>query len=187
MTLKRPFGYSPKKPVQQSKRLRVYGKATEPSYLIESDPIRGSSPAAYENSLDLSDRKPSASSSAPNVQFAPRPVFRILGQHRSLKATSQSSVAPPAKPTPKTPQATPTSMAPPPSKPLSVPCRNQAQVGRQLTGQVLGGQNVASSIPSRYPRSNNSRYSTSTGQIRSIRAESVSYRRLVQFARHRGH
>jgi hypothetical protein len=27
-SLKRPFGYSPKKPVQQSKRLRVYGKAT---------------------------------------------------------------------------------------------------------------------------------------------------------------
>jgi hypothetical protein len=125
--------------------------------------------------LDLSDSKPSAPSSAPSVQFAPRPVFRILGQNRSLKAASQSSVAPPAKPAPKAPQAMPKSMAPPPRKPHSVPRRNQAQAGRQLTGQVPGGQNVASSIPSRYPRSNSSRYSTSTGQIRSIRAESVNY------------
>lgn len=41
-SLKRTFGYSPKKPVQQSKRPRVYGNPTEPSYQIESDPIRGS-------------------------------------------------------------------------------------------------------------------------------------------------
>jgi hypothetical protein len=218
-SLKRTFDYSPKKPVQQSKRVRVYGKATDPSDQIESDPIRGSSPAADEKSLDSSNKKPNAPSSIPSVQFAPQPVFRIPGQNQSLKAPSQSSMgppaqpasttlpqpkltsmappakpasttlpqgkltsmAPPARPAPKAPQATPTSMAPPaqptsraapsasmappPMKPLPVPRRFQGRAGRQLTGQVPGGQNVSSTIPSRYPMSNSSRYSTSAGPV----------------------